>query len=113
MRANRRSRITIGVSTVVGLSAALGVGGALVAGVTPSAEAGTWLGGVQYTHVFHKWNTAWDFFLAGEPTRSGYQQLRGDCAALGGTSITKAGTGSISGDGSGYTTVTFDYSCRA
>jgi hypothetical protein len=61
--------------------------------------------------VFHKWSTAWDFFLAGEPTPSGYQQMLRDCQAMGGTSITKAGTGSISGSGSGYTTVTLDYSC--
>lgn len=113
MRSNRRSRIAIGASTVIGLGAAFGVGGALGVGVTPSAEAATWLGGVQYTHVFHKWNTAWEFFQAGEPTRNGYRQLRKDCAAMGGTSVTKAGTGSISGKGKGPTTVTFHYSCWA
>lgn len=86
------------------------IGVAVSASTISSASAATWLGGVKYSHTFHKWSTAWDFFLAGQPTQNGYNQMLKECRSMGGTYIEKAGEGTFSGSGGRYT-VTFDYSC--
>ncbi|HKT00062.1 MAG TPA: hypothetical protein VJT31_11060 [Rugosimonospora sp.] len=96
-------------TTALFLSAALLSTGVALS-VLPSVTA-TWLRGVHTTRVFHSWQTAWDYFDAGQPTAAEYRHMLHVCEAQGGTYITKAGTGSIGGDGGGYTTVTLDYSC--
>jgi hypothetical protein len=76
-----------------------------------SSKASDWVGGVHTTQVFYRWQGAWDYYAAGVPNPEQYNQLMADCTKKHGSYITKAGTGTISGNGGGATTVTLDYSC--
>lgn len=101
-RAGRRAATLLVMSM---LGAGLGVA------ALPPANAATWLGGVHFTAHPHTAEAAWQLFNNG-PTQNQYNRMLKDCRAMGGNSITKAGTGTITVN---YFThvysVTWDYSC--
>lgn len=89
--------------------AALVAGGVTVTGMS-SAQAAEWIGGVHYTERYPDSEAAWAAFQTGQPKKGNYYIMLGQCLNMGGSYITKAGTGSIN---TANNAVIWDYSCWA
>lgn len=96
--------------TAAALLAAAAAAGATWTIASPANAA--WLGGVHYSYKFTNEADAWKRWNDG-PSQEGYDQMLKDCQAMGGKSITRAGTGSIKDNGQGEWDITFDYSCES
>lgn len=107
-RQGMRSRWTRTDLAVILSAVAATVAGAV--GLASVAQADTWLGGVHYTYHFDNGDSAWSRFNSG-PDATGYDAMLGDCTAMGGTVIVKAGSGSVTDLRDGRWQVVFDYSC--
>jgi hypothetical protein len=96
--------------TVAALCTAVAAAGATWTVASPANAA--WLGGVHYAYSFTNGTDAWNLLESG-PTQEGYDQMLKDCQSMGGTTIAKAGTGSVRDNGKGEWDVRFDFSCAS